>query len=336
MAYRDPVAAALARVAEHRQVVDGLEERITPALLDQLPAQLSADLETSSANVEAMLARVDAERDLELMRSAVEVLTHHTALLEEAIARAPKLGRKFNRLPRVMPERATPTFAFQFPDVFSKAQLSLRETLHADIDALDPKARLFDRRAGYFDGTPSPYLVEAGFRVDYNPLRLQVCARQHDTFTTTGLNVVVESCYSLVTGVRPSTPPMKLSIEGLKSSLLSGLGLLRDAKIGDDELDPAFVIDADAEDARRVFDAAARRALSKLTKQAKIRVVTIENELARVEWEEEVSVRATADGDPRRPLVCAGLHPAVDLLVAIRATPPTPLLAQLERRRRGS
>jgi hypothetical protein len=333
MAYRDPVAAARARVEEAQRFVDGLEERITPALLEQLPANLSASLTAAAQAATDATKRAEKKGELELMRAAEKALGAYADWLEKAVARAPRLGRNFNRLPRHYPERATPHFAYEFPDVFSKAQLSLRESLHTAIDGIDPKARLFDRRTGYFDANVAPYLVEACFRVDWNPIRLQVCCLQRPVNRTTGYHVELLTTYGLYTGVRPSTPELRVTPDGLASGFLSMLGMLRDTEIGSSELDEALVIEADPEDAERVLAASVRAALLQLMRSGELQVLEIRDGLARVEWQEDVTIRASYGGEPRHPFTCTGLTDAVDVLVGIRRTPPTPLLRRLQRER---
>lgn len=328
MAYRDPTAAALVRLSEAREAVAALEERMTPALLEHLPDNLTNQLAGAGAAAEQALH----DGSLEGVREAVQRFSAYAALLVEAIERAPKLARKFNRLPRAFPDRTAPRFDYHFPDIFATPLSSLRDSLHAAIDAIDPKARLFDKRAGYFDSLTTPYLVEACFRVDYDPLRLQVTAWHQEVYRTTGTHAEVTSEYCLLTGVRPSTPELKLTVDNLKAGFLSLFGLLRDSDLGDAEIDRAFVVDADPEDAKRVLRPEVMEALRLLMKHGEISLVEVRDGLARIEWREDVSIR-TRVGRPVHPFECSALTPAVALLRGIRATPPTPLLRDLERRR---
>lgn len=328
MAYRDPLAAARSRLTEARKHVVSLEERITPALLDQLPEALTNKL--TAANEAAERAAEDSS--LEGVQEAIACCGRYAELLEEAIEKAPRLGRNFNRLPRAFPERTAPYFDYQLPDIFATPLLSLRGSLHAEIDRVDPKARLFDKRAGYFDSLTTPYLVEACFRVDYDPLRLQVTGFHQEVYRTTGTHWEVTSAYCLLTGVRPSTPELKLTVDGMKTGLLAMIGMLRDTDVGDAEIDRVFVVDTDPEDAERVLRAEVKEALREVMKNGTISIVEVRDGLARIEWQEDVVIRARS-GAPVRAFTSSALAPAVALLRGIRATPPTPLLRQLVRHR---
>ncbi len=327
MAYRDPETGARARLDEARERVDAHEERMTPALIDRLPRALNERLQQAGRLADEA---VKTATSVASIHAASELLDAYTAVLEEALRRAPKLARAFNRLPRAFPQRAATGFVHQFPDVFSAAQLSLRTSLHADVDALDPEARLFDKRTGYFDTARTPYLVEACFRIDYTPLRLQVVAVHEDLYRTTGTHQRVRSDYCLLTGVRPSAPELRVTVGNRGRTMLSMIGLLRDTSVGDAELDRAFVIDADPEDARRVLEHDAKRALHRLAQRAELSVLHIEDGLARLEWRESMVIRMIR-GQPTHEFTSSGLDDAIDLMLAIRAIPPTPLLRRLQR-----
>lgn len=326
------MAAARARVNEAKTVVASLEDRITPELLDKLPKALANDLYDAEVEADALVSAIDTSPELGAMREAVKALETVAEKLEAAIARAPRLARDFNRLPRAFPKRTGMRAEYHFPDIFSKPQLSLRQSLHEAIDAIDPKARLYDRRTGYFDTQAVPYLVEACFRSGWEPIRLQVSARQLNVQRTTGYHVELVSSYCLITGVRPSTPALELTVDGMKSSMLSMLGFLRDTNIGDSELDESFVVDADAEDAERVLTGPVRAALRRTMRHGEVRVLQIEEGHARLEWQEDVTIKCRYSGDPAHPFTSHAFADAVDVLVGIRQTPPVPLLKRLARR----
>jgi hypothetical protein len=69
-------------------------------------------------------------------------------------------------------------------------------------------------------------------------------------------------------------------------------------------------------------------------KRGEVSLVEIQGGVARIEWQEDVAIKASWDGKPKHPFASYALAPAVDVMVAIRETPPTPLLKQLERRRK--
>ncbi len=325
MVYRDPIEAARLRIERAREQVAEREQRITDALLPRLPKRLARRLR-------ALRERADEEPDdLEGLGELERLLARYGKALDRAIESAPKLDRRFNRLPSGFPKRLMPRFPYIFPDSYEENTRRHRGIIHQIVRGFDSEAVFYDSAAGYFNRA-TPFVVEACFRFrdapDNTAAHKQTAApiRLHVILTTLQgtdgmgrLRILSWTIrYSLSTLLRPSTPRLELNWASAGRSLLKLLGIKRDVVVGIDDVDDAHHIDADPDDAKRLLTPTACEALMQLSPHRSVHL-EVGNGLARLEY---VGKREHS----------AELADAATVLREIRNSSPVPLY----RRKRGS
>jgi hypothetical protein len=302
--------AALERAAER-------EELLTRALERELPAKLRARLQ--SARDQAM----NEANDLEAVREREQALDLYREVIDQALARAPHIDRRINRLPRTYPDRIPPRHPYFYPDIYSPIVESLRSRVHREVERLAPDATFHDRVPRYFDTQLEPYAVEACFVLDAMPLRLHVVVwTMQSPGSAPSYSIPVTAGFSLLTLVRKSVPSLSLEPEAWHRSLLKALRLKNDVIIGDTEVDRLFIIDGDRDEAQRVLREGLCAALLEMAR-VEVPRLAIGDGLARLEWRETVDYGS-------------GIDPACAVLRELRAMPPTPLLSKRASRTVGS
>ncbi|MBW2527640.1 MAG: hypothetical protein JRI23_25890 [Deltaproteobacteria bacterium] len=305
MAYRDPVAAAEQRVAAAREEVAERLERVRPELLGRLPKRLRARLERA-----AHQAGLDPE-GLEELEQLERGLARYRELLDEALSLAPEIDASYNRLPRDFPDRR-PVSSYVYVDVYHERYQTLRSGVHDRIAELDPTATVFDRVPRYFDFEERPFLVEATFRYERHPMRLQATATGLAASNQQGVGLYNYVLFQLVTRVRLSAPSMRLCPEGWTGGLLAALRLRRDVQVGQEAFDDAFLVDVAPVDAERVFSSALCDALLRVA-EIDVPSLDVRSGVAVLEWREK--------NEPAR-----GLAAALEALVALRTLEPISLV----------
>ncbi len=309
MAYRDELTALRAELDKARDVIDELEARVTPRLVEELPREVAESL--TWIRQQALVAPDTADG----LRKHLDMFREYRALLDDVIARAPELEQSLNHLPRAFPERVKPSHRYFFPDIYDPHISHARSHIHRYLQQRDPEVRLRDARARYFDAHADPYLVDAMFHVERAPLRLIVIAVGPPD------QMLRQLCYSLFMRTRRSMPTMKLTNQSALDALAVLFRLRRDTKIGDARVDDAIVIDADAEAAERVLTNDVREALIRYHRSCPRATLLIEDGLARAEW---IATVVAPEED---------VTPAIDLLLAVRRVPPLSLLKKRATRR---
>ncbi len=278
MAYRDPIEAARLRVERARERIADREERITEALLPRLPKRLARSLRS-------LREQADTEpEDLEELGQLERLLERYQRALDRAFEEAPKLDRRFNRLPTAFPKRHMPNFSYMFPDSYEETTRRQRQTVHAIVRGFDVDATLNDLAAGYFN-RDTPFVVEACFRFEGAPIRLHMMLSTFQGTDAMGRAIVYTwtSYYCLLMLVRPSTPRLELNWASAGRSLLKLIGLKRDVAVGIDALDDAYHIDADPDAAKRLLTPASGEALMRLSQHRSVRL-EVGDGLARLEY----------------------------------------------------
>jgi hypothetical protein len=167
--YRDAERAARERVEQHRDELRSRAERLTPELLDKLPAALRDSLEALAPTLEREPTDLDGWSELERTLAAYE------RALARAVKLAPEIEQDFNRLPRAIPKAAEPREYFDF-DIYDKGLEASRRELHGQVSELFDECTLHDARPRYFDQVERPMLVDASGRLRGHPLRVQIGA----------------------------------------------------------------------------------------------------------------------------------------------------------------
>lgn len=312
MAYRDPAAAARERVRQARAEAERHEERVTPELLDQLDENKRRDLEHAASEVDAALPGELESLDRDRLLASLPALADYEAKLKDAIAAAPRLAKQYNRLPRTFPKRRRNKFFYQFMDIYAAQTAALRRKLHDEILELDPEATLVSARQRYDDDVMDPYLAEAELTVERAPLRLQVQALHGNTTDRTGMPRVASLGVALFVRTRPSTPQVRLELQGLDDRLLKWLRIKDEPSIGHEAFDDAFFIHGTEQDAARLLRPAVHEPLLKLARERQVELVTGDG-LASLQW----LTHNPSD---------IALESAVATMIAIRSTPPVRLL----------
>jgi hypothetical protein len=302
MAYRNPLTAARAKALVARERVDERFERVTDELLARLPTALAGELSS--------FRRLFTHEPTTLegwQKYAVD-LGDYARLLEQAIERAPRLERGYNRLPRSFPKRLKCRHEYRFPDAYNKLNQRVRAAIRKNVRSLDAEAELLDEGKRYYDRVVNPYLVEALFRFERAPLRfyaqVEIIALGLGTSTT-------DVYYSLMTRTRASTPEFEITPETFWKRVDKFFGVQRDAQVGRAKFDQTFVVDA-GEDVLRLLTADVCEALMAIgTKRSPTLVVA--NGTAHLSWHEKNAIHR-------------GLEPAAHALAALRAAPPVKLL----------
>lgn len=308
MAYRDERTAIRAELDKAREVIHELEARVTPELVRELPHEVAQSLTWIRQQAEDQPATADG------MRKHLEVFRDYQVLLDDVIARAPGIDRSINHVPRAFPDRVTPSHPYGFPDVYDDKTSTARTQIHRRLEAMDAAVKLADARPKYFDRALDPYLVDACFRVDDAPLRLIVIGylQQESRWA--------DFAFSLFMRTPRSLPALRLLRQTAITSLGAALRLIRDTEVGDEPIDDAIIIDADAHAAARVLTPEVRDALLLTHARCKRLAVHIDGGVARIEWQAN-----SADVE--------ALEAAVRLMVAIRRVPPLSLLNTRAKRR---
>lgn len=312
MAYRDPAAAARERVRQARAEVERHEERVTPELLAQLATSQREGLEDAAGRVDAALPGPLEELDRDALLASLPVLADYEAELTAAIAAAPRLAKEYNRLPRAFPKRRRNKFFYQYMDIYAAQTAALRKSLHESVLAIDGGATLLSARQRYDDDVMEPFLVEAELTVDRAPLRLQVQALHANTTDRTGMPRVASLGMGLFVRTRPSTPHLRIELQGLDDRLLKWLRIKDEPSIGHEAFDDAFFIQGTEQDAARLLRPEVYEPLLELASERQVELTTGDG-LAGLQWLAPASARAH-------------LEPAIATMVAIRNTPPVRLL----------
>ena len=312
MAYRDPAAAARERVRQARAEVERHEERVTPELLEQLDPSERRELEGAASRVDAALPDELEALDRDALLASLPALADYETKLTGAIAAAPRLAKEYNRLPRTFPKRRRTKFFYQFMDIYAAQTAALRRSLHERVVALDGQATLVSARQRYDDDVMDPFLVEAELTVDEVPLRLQVQAVHANTTDRTGMPRVASLGFALFVRTRPSTPAVKIELQGLDDRLLKWLRIKDEPSIGHEAFDDAFFIHGSEQDAARLLRPAVHEPLLELANTRQVELATADG-LGSLQW------LTSAHG-------AWGLEPAIATMIAVRATPPVRLL----------
>lgn len=317
MAYRDPATAARERVRQARAEVERHEERVTPELLAQLDSGERRRLEDAASSVDAALPEQLESLDAETLLASLPLLASYRDELERAIAEAPRLAKRYNRLPRAFPKRRKTKFFYQFMDIYAADTARLRRDLHEQILSFDADAALVSNRSRYDDDVMEPFLAEAEMTVEGAPLRLQVQALHANTTDGTGVPRIASLGAALFVRTRPSAPRLRLELQGLDDRLLKWLRLRSEPEIGHASFDDAFFIHGTEEDARRLLRPPVHEPLLALAAMSQVELAS-GGGLASLQWL----------GRAHTSLM---LDEAVATMIAIRQTPPVHLL-----RRRSS
>ncbi|HHH28609.1 MAG TPA: hypothetical protein ENK57_09725 [Polyangiaceae bacterium] len=315
MAYRDPAAAARERVRQARAEVERHEERLTPELLAQLDVEGRDALQEAASKVDAALGDSLEKLDRDALLRSLPLLADYEAKLTKAIAAAPRLAKEYNRLPRTFPKRRRTKFFYQYMDIYAAQTAGLRRRWHERILGLDPDAALISARSRYDDEMEDPFLVEAELTVERAPLRLQVQGLHANTTDRTGIGSLG---IALFVRTRPSTPSLRIELQGLDDRLLKWLRLKDEPSIGHEAFDDAYFIHGTEQDARRLLRPDVHEPLLRLAHGRRVELETGDG-LASLQW------LADAEGQWM-------IDPAIATMIAVRNTPPVRLL----RRERSS
>jgi len=306
MAYRDPLEAARQRVAVAQETVDSVLERMRPELMARLPKPLRGELERLAGGLGE-----PARQALEQLQNRERSLIRYGELLDEALSLAPDLEQSFNRLPVRFPGRV-PVSSYVFADVYHHDYQRIRAAVHEALRSHDPDVTLFDAVPRYFDFEERPFLVEATFRFQNHPMRLQAAAGGLASTNQQSTGVYGYVRFQLVTSVRQSTPKLRLSPEGWSGALWAALRLTRDVQIGQEVFDKTFLVDAGEQDAARAFTPQLCEALLRVA-EVDVPSLVVHSGQALLEWQE-----------PNEP--ARALPAALEALRALRELDPIPLL----------
>jgi hypothetical protein len=304
-AYRDPLQAAQTQVERALEHAAEREQQMAPALIQQLSARMRRKLELAFSSAREERSGLDGLRESE------KALTAYAELLDQVLARAPRLEKRYNRLPRFFPDRIKPRQPYLFADVFSPTVEKLRTVAHRVIKKHDSDATIHDLRKRYFDQEVEPFLVDACFKAWRAPIRLHVVPvfSGHDpSMLPSRMTVYI----SMLTLVRSSTPHILLEHQHWGKRVLKMLRLQGDTVVGRPRIDDMFVISALPDDAARLLTDTVCEALLDLA-HASVPTLEVNAGLARVEWKEVLE-----DG--------RSINAACRLLAGLRSIAPTPLL----------
>lgn len=307
--YRDHERATAERIEALERDIAARERRLTPFVRERLPAALRERI--------AVLAELPAERDP--LRRADELAAHLEAL-EEAQALLPRLREQLLTLPgRGEVQLPGPAGATGTPLLGDVSLAQDRTRLAYLLTPLDPEASI------WLDGTADYGAVCATLHPEGAPLGLIVtCYRRiqvdtkHDpdrSYMQKEEKIVREPEGQAWTRLAAGTPRLEVYPQGLKETLLlKPLRLRRDVKVGDPDLDRAFMFDAEEDVVRTLLVERVRRGLIAVDAMAGGVHLSIEdNAVATLTWKGEIDER-----------VARG---AVDVLVGLRSVSIEPLLA---------
>jgi hypothetical protein len=184
------------------------------------------------------------------------------------------------------------------------------------LRAIDPQVELLDAVEGYYDREERPLLVDAVLRSEGHPLRFCVGIALDSANSHRG------SC-TLSALVRRSTPEFELD-PSLTASLLALVRLRRDVKVGDGDVDGAWVVSGSAKELERVFTPEARVLLRDLAPHRP--VVRSANGVASADWRYTARSVATGSGQRRLRVDSDPLILAARVLTGLRRLPPRRLL----------
>mgnify|MGYP006969378655 CR=1 FL=1 len=307
MVYRDAETAMAERVAAAEDEARAREERITPALRAALPHALRRDLEEQEAWLETNKpTNVDAWREREA------AVARYSELLDEVIARAPRIAKRYNRLPRAFPPRIVGAH-YVFPDIHDKRTLVIRERIHRLIEDHDPDARIYDRATTYCTPKDKPFVVDACFRAAgaaerlllHKPLPYGQYAPGQDGYT-----------FALSTLVRASVPTLRVTGQTVGDQLLTWLSIKRDAKVGDALFDDAFLVSGADRDAQRVLTEPVRSGVWALRDWVADLELRVESGVAHLSYRDRSANVDVTDN-------------AIAVMVALRGLAPTVLLRRV-------
>ncbi len=238
--YRNEHDAQEHRVAQLRERVAERRARLTERLLLELPAALREQLDKAGV-------AIDNAGPPGVRLAALE---HLDAVLDEIFALAPELELELNTVPHgVHPDMAAAArgrgLLHHTPALWEQAHARLPAYL-ADLDRSVVLAE------------PKPFVLDGTLRFGDVPVAVRL---QPDV---QGGQPTGELCLALATTVRASTPRLDVRPLTFGHTYTKWLRIHRDIEIGDDEIDHRFLIQGDAELARRFFDAATRRELLKM------------------------------------------------------------------------
>jgi hypothetical protein len=306
--YRDPLQSAQSQVERAFEQAAEREEQVSPVLIEQLSASMRAKLR--KAQKRAMQER----SGLDGLRESEKALLAYADILDRVLAQAPRIEKRFNRLPRFFPDRIKPRHPFLFADVYSPGVDKLRQTVHSYVNDKDEDASIHDRRPRYFDHHVNPFLVDACFKAHDAPVRLHVVPSMTASAQNNLSGYNMMAYLSMLTLVRSSTPHVVLERQHWGKRLLKLVRLQDDTEVGRPKIDDMFVISALPEDAQRVLTDEVCGTLLELARSC-VPTLDIKDGLARLEWSEKI-----LDTD--------GIDAACRVLAAIRRVAPTPLLAR--------
>lgn len=230
--------------ARRRRIEFGFEEQIERdgRVTDELQMSLPKPLRSALLAMRKKL-RVPKVRDADSAGEAEVALEACRSVLDEVYRLAPELERAHNALPTdvdtngIMPAPSRIIYSSSL-----EYEYELLDILPGHVERLDPSAEIVvDRQRA---------IVTASFgRRQGVPF-----------FLATGLDTQRGgSVITIATGVRRSTPNLKLRPQLFGHAFSKAVGLTRDIEVGDAELDGRFLIDAEQEDARRMLTASVRR-----------------------------------------------------------------------------
>ncbi len=279
MAYRDATAARRAQLDELIALAEELRDRMTEALIERLEVADRRRMDEAIATARDTAA--GGTRDLDAAIAAHQALV---VTLEQIIATAPKLARRFNRHPRRFPPEGRASHGYAFPDIYHSGSMSFRDEVHRVVQRLDPEARIFDRRQNYQLRMERPYLVDACFHYRKAPMRLALSAQGSE------MQRHVTTYWALWVLLRPSAPELKVYPQKLDDRLLKLIRMRRDTEVGAADFDRFFIIDASEEAAQRSLHAEVREGLMALAKHDVTLVV--HEQRARLQWCVDVDTTA--------------------------------------------
>ena len=243
MAYRDDAEALTLRVELLRERIAELEGPLSPLWLQELGADLRAELEVSrQAHIEA------AEPTAHLA-----ALEQHLALLERLHAGAPELEAGYNALPAeaelALLGEPTKLPWLALAPMDGPRALERVPTLLREIDQ-EAQVTVVSRRS---------FVLDARFHHHAVPVVLRV-----QPFVGGQNNGELELV--MATTVRRSTPALDLRPLAWLHSLTTMLGVHRDVFVGDDDFDNRFLVQCEADQAPRLLPPTVRSELLRIAK----------------------------------------------------------------------
>jgi len=233
--YRDATEAARHRLREAHDRLGALDQRVTDALVERLPEDLRNPL--SRAREEGL--GVPELNSADAVRTAEQRLARLEALYAQITELSPELERAYHELPDAVQEDVLKR---NYNPLLHGHQISnadlklLHRELPRRIRQLDPSAQLH--------ATPSRPLLDATFRFEGAPFFLTTFSGGHR-----GGEIEI----TLATGIRSSTPPLRMRPEQFSHAITKAMGIHRDAQLDNIEIDSRFLIDATNEDARALL-----------------------------------------------------------------------------------